>query len=43
MISDPEYSAASTTTTPSDMPAMMRFRIGKFSGDGGVPEREFRD
>ena len=37
VISEPEYSAASTTTTPKDIPAMIRFRMGKFCGDGAVP------
>src|SRR5713226_1030918 len=33
----PLYSAASTTSTPADMPLMMRFRIGKFCGAANVP------
>lgn len=37
MISEPEYCAPSTTTTPSDIPAMTRLRIGKFCGPGNVP------
>jgi hypothetical protein len=32
VIMDPEYCAPSTTTTPSAMPAMIRFRIEKFCG-----------
>jgi hypothetical protein len=39
VISEPERSAASTTSVPSDRPAMMRLRCGKFSGSGGVPRR----
>jgi len=31
----PLYSAASTTSTPADMPLMMRLRMGKFCGAGG--------
>ena len=33
----PERSAASTTTTPSDRPAMMRLRRGKWRACGAVP------
>jgi hypothetical protein len=33
----PLYSAASTTSTPSDIPLMMRLRMGKFCGAGNVP------
>jgi|HubBroStandDraft_6_1064221.scaffolds.fasta_scaffold483432_2 hypothetical protein len=33
----PLYSAASTTSTPADMPLMIRLRMGKFCGAGKVP------
>ena len=33
----PLYSAASTTSTPIDIPLMMRLRIGKFWGAAKVP------
>ena len=33
----PLYSAASITSTPTEMPLMMRLRIGKFCGAGNVP------
>ena len=33
----PERGAASTTTTPSDRPAMMRLRRGKWRACGAVP------
>src|SRR6267143_906671 len=33
----PLYSAASTTSTPTDMPLMIRLRMGKFCGAGKVP------
>ncbi len=36
VINAPERFAASTTNTPSDMPEMIRFRRGKFSGFGPV-------
>jgi DNA processing protein len=34
---DTDYCAASTTTTPRAIPAMIRFRMGKFWGAGNVP------
>ena len=37
VISEPEYCAPSTITTPSGMPATIRLRTGKFSGAGCVP------
>ena len=37
MISEPLSSAASTTTTPSASPLMIRFRRGKFVANGAVP------
>jgi hypothetical protein len=37
VIRDPLLSAASTTTTASDIAAMTWLRIGKFCGSGGVP------
>ena len=37
VISDPLLSAASTTTTPSARPLIMRFLDGKLPGDGGAP------
>jgi site-specific DNA recombinase len=37
VIKEPEFSAASTTTTPKLSPLMMRLRYGKFSETGGVP------
>src|SRR5208337_3289173 len=33
----PLYSAASTTSTPSEIPLMMRLRMGKFCGAAKVP------
>src|SRR5580658_1515319 len=36
VIREPEDCAPSTTTTPTDIPEMMRFRIGKFCGPGNV-------
>ena len=33
----PLYSAASTTSTPIDIPLMILFRIGKFCGAANVP------
>src|ERR1700691_17115 len=33
----PEYSAASTTSTPTDIPLKIRLRIGKFGGAANVP------
>jgi hypothetical protein len=33
----PEYSAASTTSTPTEIPLMMRLRMGKFCGAANVP------
>jgi len=43
VIRDPLYCAPSTSATPSGMPATMRFRTGKFSGAGCVPQRKFAD
>ena len=37
VISEPDCSAASTTSVPRASPAMMRLRIGKLGGSGGVP------
>ena len=37
VIREPERSAASTTTTPSDRPAMIRLRRGKWRACGAVP------
>ncbi len=37
VISEPDCSAASTTSVPCDKPAMMRLRCGKFAASGGVP------
>ncbi len=37
VISEPEGSAASTTSVPRASPAMMRLRCGKFGASGGVP------
>ena len=37
VISEPDFSAASTTTVPWLSPAMMRLRLGKFWPSGGVP------
>ena len=37
VISEPDCSAASTTSVPRDRPAMMRLRLGKFWLSGGVP------
>ena len=37
MISDPLFLAASTTTTASESPLMIRFRAGKWNGRGAVP------
>ncbi len=37
MISEPLRSAASTTTTASDSPAITALRVGKWCGSGGVP------
>ncbi len=39
----PLYSAASTTSTPIDMPLMMRLRIGKFCGAANVPSGNLGD
>ena len=36
-MSEPERRDASTTTTPDEIPAMMRFRMGKFWGRGSAP------
>jgi hypothetical protein len=36
-MSEPDLSAASTTTTPSDRPAMMRLRWGKCLASGTMP------
>ena len=36
--SEPDLSAASTTSVPSDSPEMMRLRRGKLAGNGGVPK-----
>jgi len=36
VISDPLFSPASTTITPSEIPLMMRFLDGKFGAFGGV-------
>ena len=38
VMSEPLYSPASTTTTPSEIPLMRRFREGKFGALGGVPK-----
>ena len=38
VMSEPERSAASTTTTPSDMPAMIRLRRGKSRARGSQPK-----
>ena len=37
VMSEPERGAASTTTVPSDRPAMMRLREGKLRASGCVP------
>ena len=37
----PEYSAASTTSTPTDIPLMMRLRMGKFCGAAKRSHRKF--
>jgi len=37
VIKAPEYWAPSTTTTPTDIPEMIRIRIGKFCGPEKVP------
>ncbi len=37
VISEPEASAASTTSVPCDRPEMMRLRLGKLAASGGVP------
>ena len=37
VMSEPDCTAASTTSVPRASPAMMRLRIGKFSGSAGVP------
>src|SRR5678816_948574 len=36
-MSEPLRSAASTTTTASDSPAITALRVGKWCGSGGVP------
>ena len=43
VISDPLFSDASTTTTASDSPLMIRLRSGKCSGSGGAPGPELAD
>jgi len=37
VISEPDFAAASTTTTPRAMPEMMRLRRGKWRASGSVP------
>ena len=37
VMSDPDCSAASTTSVPRARPAMMRFLTGKFASSAGVP------
>ncbi len=37
VMSEPDCTAASTTSVPRARPAMMRFLIGKFSASAGVP------
>ncbi len=37
VISEPDSSAASTTSVPREMPAISRLRRGKLSGTGGAP------
>ena len=37
VMSEPDFSTASTTTVPADRPEMMRLRYGKWRARGSVP------